>query len=280
MRKSLVAVLVVLLAAGATARDIQPDALLEHIKFLSSDEMKGRANGTEELERAADYIAQQFKAGGLRPGGRNDSWFQPFDLNAGLTVGRDNTLTIESQGKSVRLELGTSYYPLAASATEATSVPSANLDNLPLVFAGYGLTIPNLGYDDYARVDVSGKAVLIFSHEPQEQDPSSRFNGTRPMPQTTLQAKAAAARSKGARVLLVVQDPTHRVDEGQYGVFKAAPEAENEGIPVLRVRREEMKPLIDAWQLDSIARMIDSDLTPRSRALTNATVDYVEHLTR
>ena len=72
---------------------------------------------------------------------------------------------------------------------------------MPLVFAGYGLSVPSLGYDDYAGVDVNGKAVLIFSHEPQEHDPNSRLNGTRAVPQTTLQAKAAAARSHGARAL-------------------------------------------------------------------------------
>ena len=43
--------------------------------------------------------------------------------------------------------------------------------------AGYGLVVPSPGYDDYAKVDVTGKAVLIFSHEPQERDASSRFNG-------------------------------------------------------------------------------------------------------
>ena len=75
---------------------------------------------------------------------------------------------------------------------------------LPLVFAGYGLAVPDVGYDDYAGIDVTGKAVLIFSHEPQERDANSRLNGTRPMPQTTLSAKAALARSRGARMLLVV----------------------------------------------------------------------------
>ena len=49
---------------------------------------------------------------------------------------------------------------------------------------------------------------------------------------------------------------------------------------MLRVRRNEMQPLLDAWRLDAIARQIDMDLVPRSEALTGATVDYVEHLTK
>jgi hypothetical protein len=142
------------------------------------------------------------------------------------------------------------------------------------------LVVPTLGYDDYRGVDVKGKVALIFSHEPQEQDASSRLNGTRPMAQTTLKAKAAVARSHGALALMVVSDPTHRVDQADYPLFTADPDAEDEGIPVLRVRRTDMKPLLDTWGLDGMARLIDQDLVPRSVALPGATVDYVEHLTR
>jgi hypothetical protein len=127
---------------------------------------------------------------------------------------------------------------------------------------------------------VKDKAVLILSHEPQEQDANSRLNGRRPMRESTLGAKAAAARSHGARLLIVIGDPTHRTDEANYGFFSLDPEADNEGIPVLRVRRDELRPLIAAWGLDAAARMIDADLVPRSKALPGATVDYEEHLAR
>ena len=277
MRKLLVAVAVAAFAVAAGAREIRGDSLLEHIRFLASDDLAGRGNGSEGLERAADYIAARFEEAGLEPGGR-DGWFQPFELNAGLAVGRGNSLSIEQDGEVVTFELGTSYYPLAAPANHDVAVPSTRLDDLPIVFAGYGLTVPAIGYDDYARVDVSGKAVLILSHEPQEHAAGSTLNGTRPMPQTTLRAKAAAARSRGARALLVVSDPTHRTDEGQYELFKADPDAEDHGIPVLRVRRDDMRPLISEWNLDAAARMIDADLVPRSRILEGATLDYTEHL--
>ena len=98
--------------------------------------------------------------------------------------------------------------------------PSTDLHAIPVVFAGYGLTVPGV-YDDYGSVDVTGKAVLIFSHEPQERDASSRLNGTRAMPQTTLSAKASLARKRGAKILLVVGDPSHRVDDAPYGLFEA-----------------------------------------------------------
>src|SRR5215208_6026979 len=252
----------VAVAAVAVQADIESERLLGHIKFLSSDDMKGRGNGTEELERAAQYVARNFKEAGLQPGGVDGTWFQPFELIAGLTVAGNNHLTVDQGGKQATFTLGTSYYPLAAPANETPAVASAELDNVPLVFAGYGLSAPMANYDDYAKVDVKGKAVLIFSHEPQERDPNSRLNGTRPMPQTTLNAKAAAARNKGARALLVVSDPSHDTDEAPYGLFNADPDADNHGIPVLRIRRDEMKPLLDAWNLDALARLIDKDLEP------------------
>jgi hypothetical protein len=269
----------VVLRAAAPA-DIAADALLEHIRFLASDELEGRANGSEGLEAASRYIARQFEEIGLQPGGVDGDWFQPFELIAGLQVGAPNLLTVRYPGGSVSFDLGESYYPLAAPARESLSTPSTELRDLPLVFAGHGLAVPALGYDDYADLDAGDRAVLIFSHEPQEHDRQSRLNGTRPMPQTTLQAKAALARRHGARVLIVVGDPAHDVDEAHYGIFDGDPDAEDLPIPVLRVRRTEAQPIVDAFGLDAVARQIDGDLMPRSRPLDGARVDYVEHLAK
>ena len=283
MRRHLVpALLAALLAATATAATppILPDAVLAHIKFLASDELKGRGNGEEGLERAAEYIAKQFEAAGLRPGGVDGGWFQPFEMQAGLAVGTGNALAITSRGRAIRLSLGTSYYPLAATPNESTAAPSADLDDLPVVFAGYGLVAPSIEYDDYAGVDVNGKAVLIFSHQPQEGRRDSRISGGRPLRETTLEAKAAAARTRGARALIVVSDPTHQADQANYQLFPIDPDAEDHGIPVLRVRRTELLPLLQAWSLDATASAIDRDLRPRSRELAGVEVDYSEFLAR
>lgn len=281
MRSLAVTLALALVTTTATgpSPSIDADTLLGHIRFLSSDAMKGRGDGTPELDRAADYIAQQFKAAGLQPGEPRGSWFQPFELVAGLTIGDGNRLTFNAADNTVSLALGTSYYPLSAAANDNADRPSIDLERVPLVFAGYGLSVPSLGYDDYANVDVKGKAVLIFSHEPQEHDKDSKLNGDQPMPQTRLEAKAGAARQHGARALFVVADPSHDKDDAQYRVFAIAPSAEEEGIPVIRVSRDRMKPLLDAWRLEDLARQIDADLVPRSRSLPGATVDYVEHLT-
>jgi hypothetical protein len=267
-------------AVVAATPDIRPDAVLDHIKYLASDELKGRGNGSEGLEQAAEYIAQQFKAAGLRPGGDGNDWFQPFELQAGLSIGKGNALSIQAGGGSVRLVPGSNYYPLAATPNDSVTTASAALDDLPLVFAGYGISAPSMNYDDYQGLDVNGKAVLIFSHEPQETNRDSRLNGARPLGETTLAAKAGAARSRGARMLVVVSDPSHQTDQADYKLFATDPDAEDHGIPVLRVRRADVAPLIKAWDLDAVATAIDRDLKPRSRVLTGAQVDYTEYLAR
>jgi hypothetical protein len=260
------------------ASAIDADRLLGHIRFLASDEMKGRADGSPELDRAADYIAQQFKEIGLEPGGDRGTWFEPFDLVAGLAVGKNNSLVVSDRTRSVHLSLGTSYYPLSTVPNEGTDAPSAQMDKLPLVFAGFGLSAPQAGYDDYAGLDVSGKAVIIFTHEPQEADPASPLAGNRPMAESTLYRKAEIAKLRGARVLLVVSDPSHSTDQGLFHSFDVLPDADEAGMPVLRVRRDEMQPLLDAWAIDASAIQINRDLRPRSRPLNGARVDYTEFL--
>jgi len=260
--------------AVAATTPIEPENLLTHIKFLASDELRGRANGSEGLEHAAEYIAAQFQKAGLRPAVRNRDWFQPFELAAGLTVGDGNALSVQLPGGSVRLSLGLSYFPIAVTPSDSAVV----LDDVPLVFAGYGISAPAMQYDDYAGLDVDGKAVLIFSHEPQERRRDSRLNGAKPLRETTLYSKALAARTRGAKALLVVSDPSHRVDEANYRAFLLQADAEDQGIPVLRVRRDDIASLLRAEELDRVAAAIDVDLMPRSRLLEGATIDYTQRL--
>ena len=277
MTRAVSSVLVLVLAScglSAVTPPIPPDAILDHIKFLASDELRGRGNGTEGLDRAADYIAAEFKEAGLRPGGDASGWFQPFELTIGVTVGDTNRLVIRGAKQSVTLSLGASYFPIAATPNDA----AVTLADLPVVFAGYGISAPGVTYDDYEGLDVTGKAVLIFSHEPQEDRADSRLNGNRPLRETTLYAKARAARTKGARALIVVSDPSHRVDEVDYRAFLTEPDPEDHAIPVLRVQREAVAPLLEELGLDGVAKIIERDLIPRSRALPGVTVDYTQQL--
>ena len=77
----------------------------------------------------------------------------------------------------------------------------------PVVFAAFGVSAPELGYDDYAGIDLKGKIAIVFDHEPRETNPRSVFNGTAKTRQATNQVKALTAQSRAAVALLVVPEP-------------------------------------------------------------------------
>jgi hypothetical protein len=256
------------------AGEVSQHRYLEHVRFLASDELGGRGNGTPGLERAARYIADQFRAAGLRPGGDDGSWFQPFQIVTGLEVHDGNTLVVKQDGRASPFTLGETYYPLSVSVAEGHASPESAL---PVVFAGYGISAPELEYDDYEGVDVRNAAVVVFMHEPQENDPSSRFEGRAFTRHASLMQKAMVARARGARLMLLVIDPSHDADDGAFGGWTADPQADNYGITVVRVQRERLAlALGPAIDFDEVARAIDADLRPRSRALPAIEVRSVE----
>src|SRR5438874_7869442 len=142
-------------AAGAPAPHFSASRYMRDVIYLASDELKGRGNGSPELNRAAEYIATEFRRAGLKPAGEHNSYFQYFDITSGAQPGAGNRLSIN--GKA--LSQGRDFIPLAFS----TSANAAGR----LVFAGYGITAPEYRYDDYAGLNVSGKIVLVLGHEPQ-----------------------------------------------------------------------------------------------------------------
>src|SRR5205814_9417481 len=76
--------------AAELVSELSASRYFDHVQYLSSDEMKGRGNGSPELDRAADYIASQFRLWGLRPMGDGNSYFQKFELITGATIGSKN----------------------------------------------------------------------------------------------------------------------------------------------------------------------------------------------
>lgn len=279
-----VALLIALSGAGSAihvgaASQIDSRAYLDDIKFLASDELKGRGNGTPELERAADYIAGRFRAAGIEPGGDDSTYYQLFEIVTGLTVGSSNSLTLNGPGGSTTLKLG-DYQPLSMASPDDRGAAGQPALSVPLVFAGYGISAPPFNYDDYAGLDVADKAVLVFRHEPQENDDKSIFQGKANTEYATFFRKAMVARSHGARALLIVEDPVH-ADQSNFSDWLRDPQTEEYGIPVLRLSRSRAQQVVGS-QVDfaKIASDIDADLRPRSRALTGASMTYAESLAK
>src|SRR5262249_47057051 len=143
---------------------ITPDALLAHIKILASDEFEGRAPGSKGEELSIKYIADQFKAAGLKPGNPDGSYFQEVPL-AGIKS--DPRLQFVVNGKPpMDLKFADDFV-----ASSARLVPEIKIDNSNLVFVGYGVVAPEYGWDDYKGVDVRGKTILMLINDPQVPDP-------------------------------------------------------------------------------------------------------------
>ena len=273
MKRLLVAVVVLafVVQAHGDATRIDPRAYIQHVKFLASDDLEGRGDGAPGLEKAAEYIEESFRTSGLEPAGDNGTFFQTFQIITGISLEPGNTLSLKIASSTVAFEIGRDYRLVSTSSVQSGPV------SFPLVFAGYGITSPAQHYDDYAGIDASGKAVLIFMHEPQENDPRSAFEGQTNTAHSTILRKVEVARSHGASAILLVDDINHRVQPEQNRRWMRDPQAEDYGLPVFFVSRDRVQQALGtSLNLATAAREIDRDFSPKSRVLTDASVTEVD----
>jgi hypothetical protein len=214
-RVGLALLLISSLASGAAAEDASAveGRLKATAAYLADDAREGRGVGTQGLEQAAEFLAEQFRAAGLKTDLIDGTPFQPLEVTLAAERGRpeENRLVLvgppDAQGQPQRLELvlDRDFTPLAAGG-------SGKFD-APLVFAGYGITAQSLKrgdeaitYDDYAGVDVRGKVVIVLRKEPQQNDPASPFDGTQTTPYSLFVRKLTNAREHGAAAVILVND--------------------------------------------------------------------------
>lgn len=137
------------------------------LKYLTSDECEGRGPGTSGIDKAADYIAAAYKDAGLKPGGKDGSYFQPFSVRGSAKFGPTCSLSITGPEATIQPRLRTGFQPVG-SAGEGKA-------HGEIVFAGYGLTAPEQKYDDYDGLDVTGKVVLLLRRTPRYNDKEHPF---------------------------------------------------------------------------------------------------------
>ncbi len=243
---------------GPEARPpVDPAACFEElVTKLSADEMEGRGVGTEGLEKAASLLEERWKVAGLADGGVGHR--QPFQAVTGVKLGPDNRLE--------DLELEADWAPLGFSSSGTFSGE--------VVFAGYGIVAPDLGYDDYAGLDVKGKVVLAMRYEPGETDEKSPFDGRKASRWSDLRYKALKAREAGAAALVLVA-PARQPDEADKVPPLVTRGAQSRaGIPVLQVSRA----VADRWlasagaDLATLRAEIDAETKPRSKRLPGVSV--------
>ena len=240
--------------------DLSAARYFEQVKFLSSDEMKGRGDGSPELDKAADYIASQFRTFGLRPMGDDNTYFQKFQLTTGAVLGPNNELELNGD----KLKINQDFVPITFSDT-------ASFDGA-LVFVGYGITAPELHYDDYEGISANGKIVVVLRHEPQESDPHSPFEGTNFTRHASFVNKAINAKQHGAQGIVFITDLNH--EDEQVGSATRTEETDDLGIPAVHAKRAPLLGLFKAAGKDvaAIQKKIDGDLKPQSFDLPDSRV--------
>jgi hypothetical protein len=129
-----------------------------HVQFLADDRLEGRGMGSAGFEQAASYMAQQFEAAGLAPAG-TDGFRQPIDFDVVQIDQPQCSLGLLRDGNAEPLKLG-------EDAVIGVNAHTAEHIEAPLVFAGYGLRVPEMKYDDLAGQDVRGKIVVYLTGGP------------------------------------------------------------------------------------------------------------------
>ncbi len=131
-----------------------------HMAFLADDLMEGREAGTVGEARSALYIATQFEALGLKPAGENGVYVQAVPLRSAQLNLSDFEFSVQTDGQLQSFENGSDVAVSSSFASTDLSVAGE------IVFAGHGITAPELGIDDYGGLDVSGKVVAVIGGPP------------------------------------------------------------------------------------------------------------------
>jgi len=142
------------------APEFNPERFKAHVTFLADDLLEGREAGTRGHEIAARYIASQFDQLGVKPAGRDGSYFEPVALLDSELAGAPPSVVLKTPSGAHVLKHGDT-----AIIARPIGGGEAAIDT-PLVFVGYGVTDPALGEDDYAGLDVRGKIVVALRDSP------------------------------------------------------------------------------------------------------------------
>jgi hypothetical protein len=248
------------------AADVDPQTYLDEVRYLASPELKGRATGTPELEKAASYIAARFQSFGLKPAdGKN--FELAFPVTLGATLGPNNAFHYRDALQKSALKEGQDFEPFSFSSVGKMSAP--------VIFAGYGITAKEYNYDDYAGLDVTGKIVMILRHEPQEHDDRSPFQGKKLTSHATFIEKAVNAKMHGARGVILVNDIAAHTGDDKLEKLGETGGPRDAGVFFVQVKAATAERWLGAEGRDlrQLAQEIDADLKPRSFPLSKLEVD-------
>jgi hypothetical protein len=241
-----------LIPLAVSAADINSKTYLTEVTYLASPELKGRATGSPEIEKAADYLVGLYKSFGLKPPD-GKSYEQAFPVTLGAHMGTGNSLSWSS-GDRMLVATETEEQPFSFSS-------SGTATRLAVVFAGYGITDKEKRYDDYDGIDVNGKFVLILRHEPNE-DPKNPHGLSS---HAALTEKAVNAKMHGAKGVFIVNDIyNHGGEDKGLDKFAAVEGPTDVGIFFVQLSAVYAERCLGMGRLRELTDQINRDHKPHS----------------
>jgi len=184
-----------------TPANVSETTLKDMVARLSSDEFEGRSPGTAGEDKTVAYLIERFQAAGLKPGNKG-SWTQDVPI-VEITAANQAGMAVTGGAKTMLFAPGKDYVVGSYRVTPHTEIADADL-----VFVGYGINAPELGWNDYAGLDMKGKVAVILVNDPDFAEPTEQglFKGRRMTYYGRWTYKFEEAARQGARGALIVHD--------------------------------------------------------------------------
>ncbi|MCS5615129.1 MAG: M28 family peptidase [Candidatus Marinimicrobia bacterium] len=233
---------------GAT--EIMSFEILGHIKYLASDNLKGRLPGTPGSKLVIDYISKHWEAQGIEPAGTK-GYKQSFSFINNVSLGQRNMLRIRNSRKQYIVQKD--FIPIGSSGNGSV--------NEDVVFVGYGLDInDSLSWHDYANVDVQGKWVLLLLDGPDGDSPHSPYGRHK-----TLYNKIIVARDHGAGGILFM-NRLQTADDNNLRTLEYRQSSSTAGLPVIQITHSLANEILinHDQSIAALRSKLDEQLTPLS----------------
>lgn len=247
--------------AALAGDDMAVARMRRDITFLASAECEGRGPGTKGIDKAADYVVEEFKKAGLKPGGVKGTFLQPFTVSGGAELVKPGQLVLQGPlGQQIELRPGTDF--------EVMGLSNNGVVSGPLVFVGYGISSKETGYDDMKGLDLSGKIAVMLRHTPRWDSKYVPFD--KKDEHAGLEKKQALAELSKAAAVLIVNDRTEAPAGDNLMPFSYLIGASAGKVPALQIRRAVLDRIMQSslgQSLVDIEEAIDRDLKPRPAAL-------------
>jgi Zn-dependent M28 family amino/carboxypeptidase len=227
---------------------IDANHITQDVKVLSSDAFEGRGPVSAGEDKTIAYITEQFKAAGLQPGGDlkdgQHGWTQDVPL-ARFQITGPPKVSVTAGGQTLNFTQG-EQVSLRATQTGQTSV---DLKNVPIVFAGYGVTAPERNWDDFKGMDVKGKLLLVLVNDPDFETGKGDFGGKAMTYYGRWTYKYEEAARRGAAGLLVI----HETAPAAYGWNTVKNSNTNEIYDIIRADPTQAHAQVEGWIQGDVA---------------------------